>query len=1452
MSNRTVLVNKEWEYYLAGTKVVVADIEYEIGVNAFGSVVEALEGVADHGTIKILSVGGVQTEYAAAIDFSEISVDARQKAISIVGETDEWGNNLILQTGAVTLGSVDDNSSPLFYGTSFANVDFRYKSGVTNGDRLVTARQVYGLRFFRCSFASDDINKVLFGIPDAGATGNTGVAFDGCSFANGRVQIGDVCLNWKKTFGLKIFNSNFEDVCIDLDEVQEVTIDGCEFVADYAKMLGGGILEIRGGTAESVVLRNNKFTAYLSEGGAGEGGVIWINNDAGAEVVIEGNDFSGCKEVVLGQGGEAAVIKVSNASGDEATEVPVAVNGNDFGTADGDELLALMNSDRTLLLAGNDGMAPEKVYIYSPEDQEQLTGVVIETIVVNSAFSGELYQPLEEQEGLHFGVNAFDNLSDAIHQAAKYSTDVRIVLQSDVDFKNFTNTRVKANLTIVTDQAGGVVVHSDGGASGLYLDMAAGCTFQLGDGITWENAGQALTGYGLFSYHTFQVDGVMNYQDDNSFWVYNNTTKITPSGQLRLAGDNVVRLRGNSDLLIDGQVEDTAAAPEGQHKNIDGGGIAVDQSGQRRLVLTNACVYTSGVDVDKNTRGAFELSMDKSLLQLTGAGDISGLTIAETASQTPVTITIANQSRLDASQASCSTTTEITVEDSVFAVQTALKNAGVITVDNSASLTAGELTNAGVITVDNTASLTAGALTNTGAITVDNTASLTAGDLTNAGAITVNNSALAIEKLVNTDGDFVISGDCTLDVAMAAGSTVTAADGTTLRGNAALYAGDDESQLSDDAQAQVVAEGAITVGYDTTLAKEVVLVVGRRGKLNVVVDSDELPGDEETLVLLNNVSLGRYADVSITVVDSAVRDEPGISYAVNDENVVVIDGCDYQVTVDEDGMLEMTQVREPQPGDPDFVYASLTDFAVTQADDGYYFVLDGVFDAGSDPDAVMTLTVTGPRNFLGVPTYAVVTGSTLAAINTQLRKKPFITNGDSSLAIIDLTFTLTLDGRFYEDEQLAQLTPVTIVDKTAPALEDDVAVEVKQDTAVVTWSPGEDNVGVVSYTVAVVDEDGNTVRSFVVAADEVTVNDDGKLEVAFAELTRGDYTAVVTASDAQGLATTAVSESFEVTTVFSNPTTTLFFVGALGGDDADDVMVVTKSPDTYDGTTGEAVAHAELSAAVSANGTGTQAAPFWDANWWMVSDFGDINGDGTDDAILQLFSDDGNSVEVGAICNGEFVSLRIFDTSQWEVVGLGDLDGDGHDELVAWQPSTDSTGSERTEREVLTSSFHDNGGHDRDSVLNTTTSGDWQVLTFADVANVNASNDYVVLHNATTGTIAYWSYNSSGTLTQYTLGTIDDSTNWEFLGAGDFNNDGKDDLLWLDDDDNLVWSNSNSRCKTEIIGSINDPALNGYTLAGVGDFNNDGTDDLLWSSSTTLAWSTITSNYSTLNQYLTM
>ena len=69
-------------------------------------------------------------------------------------------------------------------------------------------------------------------------------------------------------------------------------------------------------------------------------------------------------------------------------------------------------------------------------------------------------------------------------------------------------------------------------------------------------------------------------------------------------------------------------------------------------------------------------------------------------------------------------------------------------------------------------------------------------------------------------------------------------------------------------------------------------------------------------------------------------------------------------------------------------------------------------------------------------------------------------------------------------------------------------------------------------------------------------------------------------------------------------------------------------------------------------------------------------------------------------------------------------------------------------------------------------------------------------------------------------------TNWNVVGTGDFNGDGKTDLLWQDNLGNTAIWLMNGTAVTSTGGLGNIPT--NWSMVGTGDFNGDGMTDIVW------------------------
>jgi hypothetical protein len=117
--------------------------------------------------------------------------------------------------------------------------------------------------------------------------------------------------------------------------------------------------------------------------------------------------------------------------------------------------------------------------------------------------------------------------------------------------------------------------------------------------------------------------------------------------------------------------------------------------------------------------------------------------------------------------------------------------------------------------------------------------------------------------------------------------------------------------------------------------------------------------------------------------------------------------------------------------------------------------------------------------------------------------------------------------------------------------------------------------------------------------------------------------------------------------------------------------------------------------------------------------------------------------------------------------------------------------------------------------------------------NGDGKTDLLMI-NDTTHAVSVWQMNGTQVTSTTTVGTINAASGWHFEAVGDFNGDGKTDLFFVNDTTHgaAVWlMDGNQVTASPQIGVIN--ANGGWHFADIGDFNGDGKSDLFFVNDTT-------------------
>ena len=172
----------------------------------------------------------------------------------------------------------------------------------------------------------------------------------------------------------------------------------------------------------------------------------------------------------------------------------------------------------------------------------------------------------------------------------------------------------------------------------------------------------------------------------------------------------------------------------------------------------------------------------------------------------------------------------------------------------------------------------------------------------------------------------------------------------------------------------------------------------------------------------------------------------------------------------------------------------------------------------------------------------------------------------------------------------------------------------------------------------------------------------------------------------------------------------------------------------------------------------------------------------------------------------------------WKEIGTGDFNGDGHSDIL-WQNSN----GQAAIREMNGTNQIAGGSQ----LVGANPGPSWKEIGTGDF-NGDGKSD--ILWQNANGQAAIWEMNGTNQIAGGSqLVGANPGPSWKEIGTGDFNGDGKSDILWQNTNGQAaIWElNGTNQIAggSQLVGANPGPS---WKEIGTGDFNGDGKSDILW------------------------
>jgi hypothetical protein len=221
---------------------------------------------------------------------------------------------------------------------------------------------------------------------------------------------------------------------------------------------------------------------------------------------------------------------------------------------------------------------------------------------------------------------------------------------------------------------------------------------------------------------------------------------------------------------------------------------------------------------------------------------------------------------------------------------------------------------------------------------------------------------------------------------------------------------------------------------------------------------------------------------------------------------------------------------------------------------------------------------------------------------------------------------------------------------------------------------------------------------------------------------------------------------------------------------------------------------------------------------WRIAGTGDFDGDGAADILWRNASTGANYVY---FMNGRSIVnegyLRTVADQSWRVAGVGDFDGDGKDDIL-WRHSITGENYVYIMEGLAISPA--------EGYLRTVAVPDWKIVGVADFDG-DGRADILWRHEGSGQNYLYPMDGKAIKPTEGYLRPVAD-TAWQVKGVGDFDGDGKADIVWRNSasgENYVCLMNGPAVVNEGYLRTVPDPS---WQIAALGDYDGDGKSDILW------------------------